>query len=178
MTLSRQFHRDLDWSHEQHQLPWWQDVYRQAFPTMVSNTVLPKETWGQQAGRDRAILLEDSSVLYIDEKARRKTRDDILIEVAHEYRSGRVRQGWIHQPLGIDYLAYAFVPAETCYLLPFRLLQQTWQANKQAWWKAALRNEHGFRLALAQNRDYVTKSVAVPIWTLLDAMRDAMVIHW
>lgn len=70
-----------------------------------------------------------------------------------------------------DFIAYAFVPSATCYLLPYQLLRRAWNEHKREWW-----SEYGQKRA--DNGSYVTVSVPVPIDVVLAAITDAMVIRW
>lgn len=122
------------------------------------------------------LTLADSTVIRVDEKVRRKHRADIALEVWSD--EGRKIPGWACKDLHCDYIAYAFEPSRTCYLLPFRLLRRTVKENGSAWWKAAKDRRDGFDEVRADNGRYVTVSIAVPTAVLLDAIRDAMVITW
>jgi hypothetical protein len=77
----------------------------------------------------------------------------------------------MQKELSCDFIAYAFVQSETCYLLPFQTLRRAWLQHGEDWVRK-------YRRVEAQNVGYTTVSVAVPIPVLLDAIRDAMVISW
>ena len=170
------FGPDLGWSHSLSDEPWWEKVYREAFVDFESMRAIKQDGWAQRAGIDRQIFLTGGKVLQVDEKARREDWPDIILE----YYSDEQRRipGWIAKSLGIDYLAYAFVPSKRCYLLPFATLRRAWKLNRVDWHERATNRTDGFRLVRAQNPGYVTASVAVPTSTLLKAVSDAIAVGW
>lgn len=163
------FGASLAYSHSQSDAPWWEQVYRQAFPSFAAMVDVRADGWAQRGGIDRQLVLRDGTTLAIDEKVRSKVYDDFLLERWSDQQ--RRTPGWMQKALTCDYIAYAFVPSRTCYLLPFQLLRRAWRLNGEDWIGK-------YRLVEAQNRGYVTESVAVPIAVVLDAVRDAMVVTW
>jgi hypothetical protein len=163
------FTNSLELSHKHADSPWWKEVYRQAFPTMVEMVNVRNDGWAQRGGIDRQVILADGTVIKIDEKVRAKTYDDFCLE----YWSNGERQtrGWAVKELTCDFIAYAFAPARTCYLLPFQLLRRCCVDHEHEW--AAQ-----YQKIPARNHTYTTWSIAVPIPVVLDAIKDAMVIHW
>lgn len=163
------FATDLQWSQEQAFEPWWEEVYRQAFPGFSGMQSVAVDGWAQRGGIDRQVFLNDGTVLKIDEKSRRQAWPDFLLE----YWSDEQRRipGWIAKPLTCDYIAYAFVPTRTCYLLPFQLLRLAWQRHRHCWVE-----RYGSKRA--QNARYTTVSVPVPIDVVLASLSESMVVHW
>jgi hypothetical protein len=153
--------------------PWWLDVYRQAFPDLRSAVSVRADGWAQRAGIDRVLTLGSGRTVNVDEKVREKVWPDVLLERWSDHIA-RV-PGWIQKPLACDFIAYAFVPNATCYLLPTLTLQRAWQLHGRAWIQ-----QH--REVRAHNRNggrsWVTISVAVPIDILYAALNDAMRICW
>ena len=149
--------------------PWWETVYRAAFPSFATMVVMRQDGWAQRGGIDRKIVLASGKTFDIDEKVRERDYPDFCLE----YLSDRDRRapGWVAKDLACDFIAYAFVPSQRCYLLPFPALRKAWHGNGLKWIADYPRIE-------AQNRDYVTVSVAVPITVVLDAMERAMVLSW
>jgi hypothetical protein len=189
--VSGDFEPDLDWSHEVAGMPFWLDVYREAFPGFVAAHIPQKgDGWHQRAGRDRIVVLDDTSTITVDEKGRRKEWSDILVEIYSDYY--RLIPGWGNpdKRLNCDYIGYAFVPTQVCYLLPYRELVRAMRLNQQAWVREALENEAierraGIHFVNARNpRDrslperYTTRSLAIPTQQLLTAIRDVMTIRW
>lgn len=169
------FNRSLAASHAQADAPWWEAVYREAFPTLKTTVNVRDDGWAQRGGIDRLVVLGDGTVLKVDEKVRSRDWPDIALERWSD-RDRRIA-GWMQKRLTCDFVAYAFVPSGTCYLLPFQTLMRAWQTDGRAWIHKAEQGRDGFRCVLAQNNGYTTESVAVPIPVLLDAIRDAMVIR-
>jgi hypothetical protein len=186
------FTRSLDYSHDQSDGAYWHEVYRQAFPDMRDIVDLRHNGWHQRAGRDRAIVLSTGRTLYVDEKARDCTYSDILLEIWSVYphdgeppydpRANAV-PGWAAKPLDCDYLAYAFVPTQTCHLFPFFGIRAAWEKHRVKWLHKATDETRGYRWVVASNRrvngsTYKTVSIAVPIPALRDAIADSMTVKW
>jgi hypothetical protein len=163
------FKESLERSHSYADAGWWFDVYRAAFPNLASAVNVRQDGWAQRGGIDRVLTLESGKTLTVDEKVREKDWPDFCLEYWSD-ESKKIK-GWVAKDLACDFIAYAFVPSQTCYLLPFQTLRQAWRRNAKAWVDA-------YRPIRAQNRGYVTVSVAVPIQTLLGALTDAMVVTW
>jgi hypothetical protein len=163
------FKQSLAWSHKHSDAPWWENVYRQAFPNFLSMQSIREDGWAQRGGIDRLVTLKSGKVIKIDEKVRGKDYPDVLLETwsSREHK----RPGWIEKDLDCDYIAYAYVPSQTCLLLPFLLLRAVW-IEYGAIWKEL------YGEVPADNRTYTTISVPVPRLTLTAAMRDYMEIHW
>lgn len=167
--ITHVFSESLARSHTHAAAPWWEEVYREAWPSFVAMQSVREDGWAQRGGIDRLVTLADGTVLKVDEKVREKDWPDIALEIWSD-RDRKVR-GWAVKPLTCDFIAYAFAPSATCYLLPFQTLRRAWRLNRNEWWAGC---EH----ILARNNGYVTESVAVPIPALLAAVADAMVIRW
>src|SRR5690606_11977680 len=117
----------------------------------------------------RVLTLASGKVLYVDEKVREEDWPDILIEYWSDYE--RRRPGWAAKELACDFIAYAFIPSATCYLLPFQTLQRACRTNGRLWWDS-------YKRIPAKNNGYTTVSIAVPIPVLMAALADAMVVCW
>ena len=164
------FQSSLAKSHAQADAPWWRSVYRAAFPNLESMVCVRNDGWAQRGGIDRVLTLSSGRTIRVDEKVRDKDWPDILLE----YWSDKDRRvpGWVAKDLACDYIAYAFVPSQVCYLLPFLELRRAWQRNGRKW---VSRYSPPID---AQNEGYVTRSVAVPTKIVFDALTDAMRIEW
>ena len=163
------FGESLQLSQEQSDAPWWGDVYRAAFPNLQGMVCVRSDGWAQRGGIDRVLTLGCGKTLTVDEKVRAKDYGDILLEVWSDHE--RRIPGWVAKDLACDFIAYAIIPTETCYLLPFQTLRQAWRQNGRVWWA-------NNRVPPAQNNGYQTVSVAVPVGELMDAMADAMRVSW
>lgn len=169
IKVQHTFKKSLELSHEQSDAPWWERVYRSAFPTMHSMMCVRNDGWAQRGGIDRVVTLNSGKAIYVDEKVRDKAWPDILLEYwsSEEHK----RPGWIAQDMASDYIAYAFIPTEECYLLPFHTLRLAWHKNRGEWVAKYRRIE-------AANQGYTTVSVAVPIAVVLDSLSDAVRVSW
>jgi hypothetical protein len=149
--------------------PWWMAVYRTAFPDLCAAVSVRADGWAQRGGIDRVLTLVSGKTLTVDEKVREKDWPDIALE----YWSDRDRRipGWVAKDLACDFIAYAFVPSQTCHLLPFQALRRAWRLNHRKWVREYPKVE-------AQNKGWLTVSVAVPTRVLLSAISDAMTISW
>jgi len=163
------FAESLARSHHQADAPWWIEVYRQAFPSLVSAVSVRDDGWAQRGGIDRVLTLSCGRTLTIDEKVRERDWDDILLERWSD--EGRRIPGWVQKPLACDFIAYAFIPSQTCYLFPTQTLQRAWRLFGQQWVET-------YPAKRAQNRGYVTVSCPVPIPILKSAIADAMIVGW
>ncbi len=163
------FTESLQKSSEQADAPWWREVYEQAFPNLAQMICLRSDGWAQRGGIDRLLVLEDGTTLKVDEKVRSTVYEDFCLE----YWSDRKRRipGWVAKDLTCDFIAYAFVPNRTCYLLPFQILRRAWRTHGREWVASYKKIE-------ALNEGYVTVSVAVPIGVVLSALSEALIIRW
>jgi len=164
-----EFRRDLAWSHQQSDEPWWEQVYRAAFTDFAAMHDVRDDGWAQRGGIDRQVFLSDGTVLKIDEKARRTAYPDFFLE----YWSDEARKvpGWVAKPLTCDFIAYAFVPTQTCYLLPFQILRAAWRDNRREWIAS-------YGSKKAKNPNHTTVGVAVPIPVVLEALSSALTVKW
>lgn len=172
------FRQKLDWSQEQAVAPYWEVLYRKWFPDFLNRSILP-DGHGQRRGRDSVIVLTNGESLRVQEKARdRADTGDILLEFVHEYPSGYERPGWVESNELYQYLAYVFVPTRTGYLFPFQSLRAAWLQHREDWLRWADVPNSGFWVVPAQNKDYVTKSLAVPTKKLYQAVGNALRVRW
>jgi hypothetical protein len=154
--------------------PWWERVYRDAFPSFEGMVAIDNNGSGQRDGIDRQIVLTNGRTIAVDEKVRQIDYDDFCLEYWSVYPkngTGEKVRGWIAKDLRSDYVAYAFAASGRCYLLPFQQLRAAWGEHGRQWVRACRRVE-------ADNGRYLTVSVAVPIQMVLDAVRDVMLIRF
>lgn len=163
------FDKSLEMSAAQSEAPWWEPVYRSAFHNFACMTYVRRDGWAQRGGVDRVITLESGKTLSVDEKVRSVDYPDILLE----FWSDKARKvpGWVAKDLACDFIAYAFIPSQTCHLLPFLTLRRAWQVNGRDWVKR-------YGTKIAHNNGWLTESVAVPTDVLLGALADAMTVTW
>ena len=144
---------------------WWIPIYRQAFPKLMTAVSIREDGWAQRGGIDRVLTLQCGRTYTVDEKVRTENWPDILLE--HGSDEERRIPGWIQKPLACDFIAYAYAPTETCYLLPVAPLQRSWRQRGREWIVA-----YGTRRA--RNPGYVSVGVPVPRDVLMQAIVDAM----
>lgn len=169
MSKLHSFSERLEFSHDQSDQPFWFDVYREAFPGLLSAVNVRNDGWAQRGGIDRVLTLDSGRTVTIDEKVREKDYPDFCLEYWSD--EGRKTRGWVCKDLACDYIAYAFLPSQTCYLLPHLEVRRAWQRNGKKWVTNHKRVE-------ARNRNYLTVSVAVPIDEFLSAIADSTKIRW
>lgn len=174
MTIVHNFRDQLQWSEAAGYEPFWDAVYKKAFPSLVGHMVCSGNTQGQRMGVDRLLYLSNNLTISIDEKKRREVYTDVLLEYVSVDTTGA--PGWMEKDLAIDYLAYAFIPTRKCYLFPWQLLRRSWLHHKSEWIDSGKRQENGFRIVSAKNNGYRTLSVAVPIHILKETLRRSLAI--
>lgn len=163
------FITDLTWSHSQSDQPWWEVVYRKAFHNFSTMHDVRKDGWAQRGGIDRQVILEDGTVLKIDEKVRRKDWGDFALEVYSD--ADKQIPGWMQKDMTCDFIAYAFLPSQRCFLLPYQQLRTAWMNNRVEW-----KERYGVQFAI--NSGYRTSFIPVPIDRVLDAIVESMSISW
>jgi hypothetical protein len=170
MTTVHDFHESLERSQGRADAPWWLEVYSRAFPDLQSAVNVRDDGWAQRGGIDRVLTLASGKTLTVDEKVREKDWPDICLEYWSDY--DRKTPGWVEKDLACDFIAYAFVPSQTCHLIPFQTLRRAWRANRKKWVA-----QYGPPIE-AHNKGYVTISVAVPKTVLFASLTDAMTVSW
>lgn len=162
----------------------WSRYYRTVFPTVARIENCAANMADQKRGIDRRLTLTSGQVITLDEKIRnRRYHGDVLIEYGHftERVGGqKVAPGWIEKNLAINYIAIGYPPSRRAILLDWHTLQRAWESYRGRWLFWAERSMDGFAVAVAQNRDYWTRSVCVPTSALYGAMFDAghIQIEW
>lgn len=167
------FTRSLAKSHEFEDASWWEVVYRKAFHNFAGMTNTREDGWAQRGGIDRVVNLKSGKTLAVDEKVRTKDYPDILLERWSD--RDRKIPGWVQSDLACDYIAYAFIPSQRCYLLPFHELRRAWLQFGRDWagrYSPVLANNE------RDGRTWTTECVPVPIPVLKEALIDVSVISW
>jgi hypothetical protein len=167
--MTHDFKQSLARSHGHADAPWWLEVYMSAFPSLQAAVNVRDDGWAQRGGIDRVLTLASGKTLTVDEKVRELDWPDILLEYWSDYE--RRVPGWVAKDLACDFIAYAFVPSQTCYLLPFQTLRRAWKTNAKEWVSRYRRIE-------ADNGRYTTVSVPVPTDVLMTAITGAMSVSW
>lgn len=166
--MTHDFATSLRKSQDQADAPWWEQVYRRAFPSFSTMSYVG-DCPAQRDGVDRLVVTSTAHTYRIDEKVRSRDYDDFFLEFwsVKEQR----KPGWVAQDLAADFIAYAFIPSQRCYLLPFPSLRSAWASNRVEWVSRYSQKN-------VPNRGYTTVGVPVPIPVVLDAIRDAMLVRW
>ena len=167
-TKIHDFNEQLKWSETASDEPFWDAIYRKAFPNMLWHRLCSGDTIGQRRGVDRLIYLSNDRVLRIDEKKRATEYNDILLEYVSVDTTGA--PGWIEKDLAIDYLAYAFMQSQRVYLFDWLMLRRSWLRYKSEWLEK-------YKIPPAKNNGYNTLSVAVPIKELRQVVCSAFLIQ-
>lgn len=173
------FRESLAQSHAAEDLPFWDEVYRKAFPGVAEKISHRQDGEHQRAGIDRSIILANSKQILIDEKVRgrNKKTGKIYNDIALEYWSDHQRQipGWVCKPLRADYIAYAIAPLGIVYLLPIIQLQSAWKKYCKLWVKE-------YKTIKAENKYngnfWTTISVGIPVEILYPAIGEFLRISF
>lgn len=172
--MTHDFDASLEWSKQQSCKPWWQQVYRQAFPDF-SHMEIVDDLPSQLLGIDRYVFTKSGKRLTVDEKVRTRVWSDFALEYWSREPSapGAVdgALGWVAKDHHTDFLAYAFEPSQECYVLPFQTLRAAWKKYGKQWVDT-------YQPVRAHNATYTTVSVAVPIDVLLKALGDVVLCRW
>lgn len=161
-----EFKASLDWSLDIQKKPFWQQIYETFFGPGIVMALNPIDGVGQRLGADRIVILPGSSAcIRVDEKIRKESYPDILLE--HLSSKQRNTPGWICKPLLADYIAYVNLPMEICHLLPTHALQRAWAKYGEQW-------KREYQEIKANNGTYQTVCAAVPIDVLYQAMNKVM----
>jgi hypothetical protein len=110
----------------------------------------------QRAGIDTIVILNSGEKIKTQEKWRtREFTGDFLIEYCSVHRNGECEKpGWIYS-IDADYIFAVYAPSELVKIYPVVQLKLAWANNHEEW---LLKH----RKIRAQNRDYITLSIAVP----------------
>jgi hypothetical protein len=176
------FNERLEHSQTLSDEPAWLAFYKRLWPDLLVAVRIDKDSKSQRWGIDREILLPEGRRVLIDEKKRDTDYGDILLE---EWSVGRYRNGmksdYVGEKVGwafdkskrCDFIAYAIIPAKTCYLLPCELLRQACVHNIDEWRKAKIKGRPAYPKD-AHNSTYITRNVAVEWPELKRALTEQM----
>lgn len=166
------FHRDNAYSLRASEELFWEAVYEKAFPGLKYSQ-LCKDLAQQKQGVDRVLYFMNGNIQYVDEKKRTKDYGDILLE--HTSNVERGTPGWMEKDLAIDYLAYAIMPLQRCYLFPWPMLRRAWLQYRDKWRKEYWDTVPG-TTEIGNGEIYHTHSVAIPLKVLQRAVTTAAII--
>lgn len=166
-TKVHDFQERLQFSNDHKNESFWQAIYKKAFPDMVFAELATEKSQGQYLGIDRVVHLNTGKTLYIDEKLRDRDYPDIFLEYISNDQTGT--PGWMEKDLLIDYIAYAFLPSQRCYLFNWPMLRRAWLQFKDEWLEA-------YGKKPGRNKYYTTWGIPVPITILLREVKNASII--
>ena len=175
VTKINDFHEDLEFSEEASEEPFWQKIYQKAFSDLVFANPTVGKMQGQFLGIDRVVYLKSGKIVFIDEKKRREVWSDIALEYKSNSNKS-INDGWMNKDLLIDYIAYAFMPTQTVYLLDWLSLKRVWKTKGIEWMGLAKNRKSGFSIISAPNYGYTTMSVGVAISVLLKEMSKPIIV--
>jgi hypothetical protein len=163
-----EFYTDLAYSNLASEELFWEQVYRKFFSGFQKMQLTADDMKMQKVGIDRIVYLTSGQRVKIDEKKRRKAYNDFLLEYISVDTTNA--PGWIEKELAIDFLAYAFMPTKTVYMLEWHSLRRAWKSNGRIWY-----DTYGSRCA--ENKNYNTYSVPVPIDVVLSAISNYSIVR-
>lgn len=136
----------------------------------------------QFAGVDKILVTQNGKILKVEEKVRKKDWGDILVELIadHRYASydpindkfdySELRGiGWGMKDYSTDLLLYYFEETDSGHLLSWKKFQAVFKAMLNEWYVYAMKNQYGFSLKIAKNKNYNTVNIAIPKDVLLNA---------
>jgi hypothetical protein len=148
--------------------PFWECVYRRAFPDMLSHMRVPGPSEAQRLGQDRVLQLACGEVLHVDEKVIGERNDDKALFLEFVSVDTQGKPGWIEKELRTDFIAFGFAHLRSCYLLPWPHLRAAWRATGEAW-------KQRFGVRKIPNEGYHTHGVTVPAREIIEVCPVQMV---
>lgn len=166
-TKFNNFYTDLSFSLDGNDDRAVNTVYKRAFPHL-KEILIVTELELQKQGIDKVLMFESGNRIYIDEKKRRQSYPDILLEEYSDYDNKK--EGWLKYSEHTDYVSYIVIPTQKVYLLPFLILQKSWNDNKENWVEK-------YGRLFAYNEQYRTSNVPVPTEVLLESIKQTLLIN-
>lgn len=170
--MPQKFTDSLGYSKQFINAPWWEEVYREAFPDFKSMQLIEDNDSRQQLGIDRIITTPSGKEILVDEKVDSHPPNNFVCEYTNgdtEYPS------WLEKDAYTDYIAYAYVKHNACYLFPFQALKRTWLKNKEIWLNTYTTRE----VTTAHKKgDYKTTICLVPLPVILETIKTSTRINF
>lgn len=160
------FKVDLKYSLEARDLEGLDQFYHKVFPNL-ERIELVEDKERQLRGIDKILHFKNGKQISIDEKKRRTTYPDILLEEYSNWENRKV--GWLGKEKYTDYIIYIKTQSMEIYFLPFLLLQMVWIKNYKAWL-----GKYG--RIFSDNKYYRTSNIPVPTEILLETLKNEMVL--
>lgn len=139
-------------------LPWVNHFYYLAFPGLRQvRSVSSKDV--QVIGVDKILRLRKQLRITVDEKLRKQSYPDILLE---EYSNWELKKaGWLIGGSAADYIVYVVRPTKRIYIMPYHKLKASWDRNYEFWLK-----KYGRKFGTTEGTDgqvlYHTSNIPVP----------------
>lgn len=122
-------------------LPWVEALYRSTFPGFDERIDIRAKDL-QRQGVDY-LVLADGGPYFVEEKVRRVTRPDILLELKSTTDKGT--EGWWNKPnQGAQFLAYLFADTQTGLFVDMKRLRGLYLEREQEWLSLAKQGREGF----------------------------------
>jgi hypothetical protein len=146
----------------------------------VKEIVFVKDKTLQSQGVDKILTTFDSKIIRIEEKIRKVTRSDVLLELIGDnrrYLKEEIGLGWALRPYDTDLLLYYFVDSDSGILLSWKKFKVMLDKNLPKWYDLAKKEQKGFALKKAHNvetstgekRYYYSLNIVVPMEDLKNA---------
>jgi hypothetical protein len=181
MIKENNFKSDLEWSHARQDDEIFDEYYRNKFDGVLSIEKVDCLKL-QKLGIDKVINQTFDRRITIDEKKRRESYTDVLIELFSVSklptdppknpslgsllsRDGK-RRGWAFKN-NCDFIVYAIMPMQTLYLIPQKLLTIATRKHWKSWCQK-------YHHKCASNFTYWTVSVPVPTQHLFECLQNEM----
>ena len=142
----------------------------------ISNVVSVTDKNLQFQGVDKILTDTNFKRLKVEEKVRRNTKNDILIELIsnnNEYLKSIKGIGWGLKDYNTDLLVYYFADTNTGYVFSWKKFQSALMKNLPQWYDIAKTRKRGFGLFKAQNKRYYSLNIAIPWKNFLKAYEEA-----
>lgn len=131
----------------------------------IKNIVPVKDRTLQYSGVDKILNTMDGKIIRIEEKVRRITRNDILVELIADnnfYLKKPRGLGWGLKDYSTDLLLYYFEDSNTGWIFSWNKFQKTLLKNLPIWYNFAKNNQYGFSIKKAQNKGYYSINIVIP----------------
>jgi len=127
----------------------------------------------QKNGVDKLMFVNSQQPISIEEKIRRFTRNDILVELIGDHRYYLKKDfalGWGLRDYKTDLLLYYFEDTNTGYVFNWKKFQKAFLKNLPIWHDFAKKRLFGFSLHKAYNdRGYHSINIAIPKDRMIEA---------
>lgn len=138
----------------------------------ISSILSVEEKQLQFNGVDKIIRTTDGKIIKLEEKIRRITRNDILVELIADTRYYLKKPrglGWGLKPYTTNLLMYYFEDTDTGWIFSWEKFQKALLKNMPVWYDYAKNNQYGFSFKYAYNYNYKSMNIVIPNNAILNA---------